>query len=145
MKFDKIVSQVLNEDVSKDNRINALKKLNELIHFKVIDTCTSRGVTDIYSTEIVTGRWPSVAEQVKDRFITHIVDDFDSEEELEKYVDEWFTGPLRSYEGEEYVILTGEETAILIFSQNSKYFDYTDEQILANFDEIDSLFDWNQL
>ena len=145
MTFNKFVTLLLREDISKDERINALKKLNELIHFKVIDTSTSRGLTDIYSTEIVTGRMPSVAEQVKDRFITHIADDFDSEEELEKYVDEWVTGPLRSNEGEEYVILTGEETAIFIFSQDSKFFNYTDEEILANFDEIDGLFDWNQL
>jgi hypothetical protein len=143
MKFDKIVSQVLNEDVSKDNRINALKKLNDTETFKVIETSTSRGLTDIHSTEIITGKRLFVPQLVRSQFIEHIARDFDDQDELESYVSDWVSEPLHSPGGEEWAILTGEETAVFIFSSKSKYFDYEEDEIVGNINEIDSLFNWN--
>lgn len=127
MQFDDIISRVLCEDTSREERIAALKSISKTTQYRVLLLTMCRGETDIDSDELEEGTdMESVALKAKDDFIDNIREDFDDEDDLQKYINDWVDGPVISDDRTIAGISTGEESMILILSQDSKFFDCAD-------------------
>ena len=147
MKFNKLINNLLNEEELSDRqkRSAALKSIPNTVRCRVMEV--SRGEeTDIVSDELEEGTdIESVAAKAKENYIDNVREDYENDEEggeadFQSYVDDWVYGPVVSEDRTVAEILTGEESIIIVLSQDSRFFYYTEDELYDNWDEInDSL------
>jgi hypothetical protein len=153
MKFDDIISRFLCEDSSREERIAALRSIPASGQYRVLDLAMSRGETDVISDEIKEGSdIESVASRAKDSYINSVREEFegdfegeeeDREAEFQAYVDEWVYGPVVSDDRTVAGVSTGEESMIIILSQDSKFFGYSEDELSDNWEEINDCLNWD--
>ena len=147
MQFDDIISRFLCEEPSREERIKALKSIPSTVQCRVMMLTMCRGETDIDSDELKEGTdIESVAEAAKKQHIDDIREDFegeDGEDELQAYVEDWVYGPVISDDRTVAGVSTGEESMIIILSQDSKFFGYSEDELSDNWDEINDCLNWD--
>jgi hypothetical protein len=152
MKFNDIINELLGEDSTREERIKALKSIPSTVQCRVMMLTMCRGETDIDSDELKEGTdIESVAEAAKKQHIDDIREDFlvdaeegeDGEAEFQSYVEDWIYGPVVSDDRTVAGVSTGEESMIIVLSQDSKFFDYTEEDLQDNWDEINDCLNWD--
>jgi hypothetical protein len=149
MKFNDIINELLGEDSSREERIAALKSIPSTVQYRVMDLAMSRGETDVISDELKEGSdIESVATSAKESYIDSIRVDFenddeDGEDELQNFVNDWVYGPVVSDDRTVAGVSTGEESMIIVLSQNSKFFDYTEDDLQDNWEEINDCLNWD--
>jgi len=149
MKFNDIINELLGEDSSREERIAALKSIPNTVQYRVLDLAMSRGETDVISDELKEGSdIESVATSAKENYIDSIRVDFendeqDGEDELQNFVNDWVYGPVVSDDRTVAGVSTGEESMIIVLSQNSKFFDYTEDDLQDNWEEINDCLNWD--
>lgn len=153
MKFDKLINNLLIEEELSDRerRIQALKNIKKTIQCKVLFITTCRGETDIENEIILEGTdIETISVKAKEMYIDLIRGDFEDADEdedtgngLQGYIDDWFHGPVISDDYTVAGIVTGEESAIIIISESSKYFYYSEDELIDNMGEIDGCLDWS--
>lgn len=152
MKFDGIISRFLCEEPSeRERRIDALKSIPNTVQCRVMELTLCRGGTDINSDELEEGTdIETVATKAKENFIDNIRGDFENDEEdgegdLQQYVNDWVYGPAVSEDRTVAGVVTGEESTILVLSHDSKFFNYSEDELHDNWEEIDGCLDWNSI
>jgi hypothetical protein len=149
MKFNDIINELLGEELSREDRIKALKSIPSTVQYRVMDLAMSRGETDVISDELKEGTdIESVATSAKESYIDSIRVDFendeeDGEDELQKFVNDWVYGPVVSDDRTVAGVYTGEESMIIVLSQNSKFFGYTEDDLQDNWEEINDCLNWD--
>ena len=152
MQFNDIISRFLCEEPSREERIKALKSIPSSIQCRVMMLTMSRGETDIDNDELKEGTdIESVAEAVKRQHINDIREDFlvdaeegeEGEDEFQSYVEDWIYGPVVSNDRTVAGVSTGEESMIIVLSRDSKFFDYTEDELQDNWDEINDCLNWD--
>lgn len=151
MKFNDIINELLGEDSSREDRIKALKSIPNTVQYRVLDLAMSRSETELISDELKEGSdIESVAEAAKQQYIDTIREDFenheedgDGEDELQRYVDDWVYGPVISDDRTVAGVSTGEESMIIVLSQDSKFFGYSEDNLHDNWEEINDCLNWD--
>ena len=135
MKFDSIINNILKEEeLSREDRIKSLRDLGAIKSFRVIEAVEGRA-TDIVSDEIVNGTSiEEVAEEEVIKAKQSIRDQFEGEGEegADDYIENWFEGPVYNDDRSQSQFLFGEENSIIILSEDSKYFDYSQDDLYDN-------------
>ena len=149
MKFNDIINELLGEGSSREERIAALKSISKTTQYRVLLLTMCRGETDIDSDELEEGTdIESVALKAKNDFIDNIREDFendeeDGEDELQDFVNDWVYGPVVSDDRTVAGVSTGEESMIIILSQDSRFFGYTEDDLHDNWEEINDCLNWD--
>ena len=149
MKFNDIINELLGEDSSREERIAALKSIPASGQYRVLDLAMSRGETDVISDELKEGSdIESVATSAKESYIDSIREDFendeeDGEDELQNFVNDWVYGPVVSDDRTVAGVSTGEESMIIVLSQDSKFFGYSEDDLHDNWEEINDCLNWD--
>ena len=150
MKFNNLINNLLKEEeLSRLDKIKALKSIPNTVQCRVMELTMCRGETDINSDELEEGTdIETVATKAKENFIDNIRVDFENDEEdgeddLQKYVEDWVYGPVVSEDRTVAGVATGEESSILVLSHDSKFFNYSEDELHNNWEEIDGSLDWS--
>jgi len=141
MKFDVLYKSIIEEDdLSREDRINLLKKNNNLLvpgtgkNFKVIAVTACRGldvdnVTDKKAANLEEACESARAEYIEDvRLNAHP----DEEDEVEGFIEEYIDPPVYNYEEDIGSFSTGEESMIIVIGDSNRYFDSDIEEEIYN-------------
>ena len=152
MKFDNLINSLLKEEeLSRTDKIKALKSIPNTVQCRVMELTLCRGETDIESDELEEGTdIESVATKAKENYIDNIRGNFEDDEEggeddLQKYINDWVYGPVVSDDRTVAGVSTGEESSILVLSHDSKFFSYSEDELHDNWAEIDGCLDWSSI
>jgi hypothetical protein len=134
MNFNKLINSILKEELSREDRIKSLRDLGAIKSFRVIEAAEGRA-TDIVGDEMVSGS--SIEEVAEEEVIKAkqiIRDQFEGEGEegADDYIENWFEGPVYNDDRSQSQFLFGEENSIIILSEDSKYFDYSQDDLYDN-------------
>jgi hypothetical protein len=149
MNFDNLVNNNLGEELSREDRIKALRDLGANKSFRVIEAAEGRA-TDIVSDKIVDGTSiEAVAEEQMLKVKQVIRDQFEGEGEegADVYIENWFEGPVYNDDRSQSQFIFGEENSIIIkvfiiLSKDSKYFDYSQDDLYDNWREMCNEVKW---
>lgn len=135
MNFDEIINSILKEEeLSREDRIKSLRDLGAIKSFRVIEAVEGRA-TDIVSDEMISGSSiEEVAEEqmLKAKQFTRDLFEGEGEEGADEYIENWFEGPVYNDDRSQSQFLFGEENSIIILSEDSKYFDYSQDDLYDN-------------
>ena len=147
MKFDDIINNILKEeDLSREDRIRALKNMSTN-SFRVLEVVEGRAL-DIVNDELVQGsNIEEVAEEemakakqiIRDQFTV----DYDRDLlEADDFIRHWFEGPVYNKDRSQAQFNFSEEGCIVILSNSSKYFDYSQDELYDNWREMSNEVIW---
>lgn len=148
-KFNNLYSSILKEEVSREDRIEALKTLAIPSSYRVLDISQCRGEIEINGEEQVEGTdIYAVAAEAKETYINNVLaadfGDDEGEEEVQAYVDEWVYGPYVNSKEDIAFINTGEESFLLIISSKSEFFYFEEDEFYDNWAEISNQIRWDE-